>query len=149
MAENVLFRKFTAKDYISFAEETASWIKTTGKKGRTGKLWNQSPDSKENFEDYPMLTPKSLYGGSAGVGLFYLRLYQVTKKNEYLEEAKQAAEEIISTDEGLAFYERTLKLGVTADKLVHVKNMPGWIAGFYNGPAGHAYFILIFSLLLI
>ena len=142
MAENVLFRKYTAEDYVSFAEETASWIKTTGKKGRTGKLWNQSPDSKENFEDYPMLTPKSLYGGSAGVGLFYLRLYQVTKKNEYLEEAKQAAEEIISTDEGLAFYERTLKLGATADKLVHVKNMPGWIAGFYNGPAGHAYFIL-------
>ncbi len=142
MSENVLFKKYTAKDYVDFAEQTARWIKTTEKLGKFGKLWNQSPDSKENYDDYPMLTPKSLYGGSAGVGFFYLRLYQVTKKAEYLEEAKKAAEEIIATDEGVAFYERTLSLGVTEDKLVHVKNMPGWIAGFNNGPTGQAYFIL-------
>ena len=97
MSENILFKNYTSQDYVKFAEQTANWIKTTGKIGRTGKLWLQSPDSKENFDDYPMLTPKSIYGGSAGVALFYLRLYQVTKNIEYLDEAKSAAKEIIST----------------------------------------------------
>ena len=142
MAENILFKKYTADDYVKIAEQSANWIKTTGIKGRFGKLWNQAPDSHENYDDYPMLTPKSLYGGSAGVGLYYLRLYQVTKKEEYLEEAKTAARELIETDEGIDFYKRTLKLGATEDKLVHVKNMPGWIAGFNNGPTGQAYFVL-------
>lgn len=97
MSENILFKEYTEQDYLKFAEQTANWIKTTGKASKFGKLWSQSPDSKENFDDYPMLTPKSIYGGSAGVGLFYLRLYQVTKKAEYLDEAKAAAEEIIET----------------------------------------------------
>ena len=91
MAENTLFKEYNSADYVKFAEQTASWIKTTGSLGKYGRLWNQSPDSEEDFTDYPMLTPKSLYGGSAGVGLFYLRLYQATKKTEYLEEAKSAS----------------------------------------------------------
>lgn len=142
MSENILFKEYTDQDYLKFAEQTANWIKTTGKASKFGKLWSQSPDSKENFDDYPMLTPKSIYGGSAGIGLFYLRLYQVSKKTEYLDEAKAAAEEIIETYEGKAFYEQALSHGVTEDKLVHVKNMPGWIAGFSNGPTGQAYFVL-------
>lgn len=142
MSENILFKNYTSHDYVKFAEQTANWIKTTGKNGKSGKLWLQSPDSKENFDDYPMLTPKSLYGGSAGVGLFYLRLYQVTKNPEYLKEAESAAKEIISTYEGKAFYENALSHGTTEDKLVHVKNMPGWIAGFNNGPTGQAYLTL-------
>lgn len=143
MAENVLFKEYTPDDYVTFAEQTASWIKTTKKLGTFGSRWNQSPDSKEDFTDYPMLTPKSLYGGSAGVGLFYLRLYQATKKEEYLEESKSAAKEIIETDEGAAFYERTLNAKASgASKLVHVKNMPGWAAGYYNGPTGSAYLVL-------
>ena len=142
MAENTLFKEYNSADYVKFAEQTASWIKTTGSLGKYGRLWNQSPDSKEDFTDYPMLTPKSLYGGSAGVGLFYLRLYQATKKTEYLEETKSAAKEIIESDEGAAFYERTLNAKASGSKLVHVKNMPGWAAGYYNGPTGSAYLVL-------
>lgn len=139
MAENILFKDYDATDYIRFAEETASWIETTRLNGESGRLWEQSPDSTEDFSDYPMLTPKSLYGGSAGIGLFYLRLYQVTKKKEYLEEAKLAAKEIIETDEGEAFYERIFKPRSSGEsKLVHVKNMPGWAAGWGNGPIGQA-----------
>lgn len=140
---NYLFKAYQAKDYIKIAEETARWIKTTEKITPYGKRWNQSPDSAEDFSDYPMLTEKALYGGSAGVGLFYLRLYQATGKEEYLSEAKAAAEDIIATDEGSAFYENTLKNAKgTKDKLVHVKNMPGWIIGYYNGPTGSAYLVL-------
>ena len=142
MSENLLFKEPTASDFVEYAQQTASWIKTTGQISKFGKTWNQSPDSKEDFTDYPMLTPKSLYGGSAGVGLFYLRLYQATKNEEYLEEAKSAAKEIIETDEGVSFYERTLNSKASGSKLVHVKNMPGWAAGYYNGPTGGGYFII-------
>ena len=139
MSQNYLFKPYKSEDYIRIAEEAAKWIKTTEKETENGKIWIQSPDSDEDFSDYPMLTEKALYGGSAGIGLFYLRLYQVTKKKEYLEEAIKAADNIIATDEGVAFYERTLNDNREADKLVHVKNMPGWKIGYYNGPTGSAY----------
>ena len=140
---NYLFKTYQADDYIAIAEETAKWIKTTEKITPYGKRWIQSPDSEEDFSDYPMLTEKALYGGSAGVGLFYLRLYQVTKKEEYLLEARAAADDIIATDEGTAFYENALNNPkAVQDKLVHVKNMPGWITGYYNGPTGSAYLVL-------
>ena len=140
---NYLFKTYQADDYIVIAEETAKWIKTTEKITPYGKRWIQSPDPEEDFSDYPMLTEKALYGGSAGVGLFYLRLYQVTKKEEYLLEARAAADDIIATDEGTAFYENALNNPkAVQDKLVHVKNMPGWITGYYNGPTGSAYLVL-------
>lgn len=139
MAGNYLFKTYLAEDYIDIAKETARWIKTTEINTPNGKKWNQSPDSEEDFSDYPMLTEKALYGGSAGIGLFYLRLYQATKEEEYLEEAKQAADYIIATDEGTEYYEKTLNNNKPADKLVHVKNMPGWKIGYYNGPTGSAY----------
>lgn len=143
MAGNYLFKEYEAEDYIAIAEETARWIKTTEKVTPFGKRWEQSPDSAEDFSDYPMLTEKALYGGSAGIGLFYLRLYQVTGKEEYLLEAKAAAADIIATDEGKAFYENALEhTKGTVDKLVHVKNMPGWKIGYYNGPTGSAYLVL-------
>lgn len=139
MARNYLFKIYNADNYVEFAEETAKWIDAAKIQTTSGIRWEQSPDSDEDFSDYPMLTEKALYGGSAGVGLFYLRLYQVTGKEEYLESARKAAEHIIATDEGIDFYERTLNDNKKADKLVHVKNMPGWKIGYYNGPTGHAY----------
>lgn len=139
MAQNYLFKPYKSDDYIRIAEEAADWIKSTEKLTEAGKIWEQSPDSDEDFSDYPMLTEKALYGGSAGIGLFYLRLYQATKNEEYLEEAIKAADHIITTDEGIDFYKRTLSDNAVVDKLVHVKNMPGWKIGYYNGPTGQAY----------
>lgn len=142
MERNILFKRYQVEDYINIAEETAKWIKTTEKKTEFGKRWIQSPDSQEDFSEYPMLTEKALYGGSAGIGLFYVRLYQVTGKEEYLQEAKDAIADIIATDEGTAFYEKAYNAKGVEDKLVHVKNMPGWIAGYYNGPVGGGYLAL-------
>lgn len=139
MANNYLFKPYKSDDYIRIAKETAEWIKSTEIKTEKGKKWDQSPDSDEDFSDYPMLTEKALYGGSAGVGLFFLRLYQATGESKYLDEAKEAAEDIIAKDEGTLFYKRTLDDNSVTDKLVHVKNMPGWKIGYYNGPTGQAY----------
>lgn len=140
MAQNILFKAYNADDYVKIAEQAAKWVKTTEILTENGKRWMQSPDSTEDFSDYPMLTEKALYGGSAGIGLFYLRLYQATGKEEYLAEAEAAADEIIATDEGTEYYEKILnRKHAEADKLVHVKNMPGWAIGYYNGPTGSAY----------
>ena len=142
MAKNILFKHYDAEDYIEIAKQTERWIQTTEIAKADGIVWQQSPDSTEDFSDYPMLTEKALYGGSAGVGLFYLRLYQVTGEDTYLKKAEAAADHIIATDEGVEFYHKALNHGAVADKLVHVKNMPGWIIGYYNGPTGVGYFIL-------
>lgn len=143
MRENYLFRTYSSKDYVKIAEEAAKWIEGNEVDTENGKYWIQSPDSTEDFSDYPMLTPKSLYGGGAGIGLFFLRLYQATGKITYLENAKAAAGHIIATDEGEDFYNRILNNeNKEEDKLIHVKNMPGWKIGYYNGPAGGAYLAL-------
>lgn len=142
MAQNYLFKEKTAADFIGIAEETARWIKTTEIVTPNGKLWKQSPDSAEDFSDYPLMTSKALYGGSPGVGLFYLRLFQATKKAEYLEEARAVATELIATDEGTKFYVDTLeRMRNNRDALIHVKNTPGWAIGLYNGPAGSFYLV--------
>ena len=125
---------------MKIAEQAAKWIKTTELPAPGGKVWEQSPDSDEDFSDYPMLTPTALYGGSAGIGLFYLRLYQATGKEAYLEEARAAAGHLMTLDVGEGFYQKILgRKKERKDKLVHVKNMPGWEIGFYNGPTGWAY----------
>ncbi len=140
MSTSYLFKPYKADDYIKFAEQTAIWIKENEKIEGQGKIWEQSPDSDEDFTNYPMLTEKSLYGGSAGVGLYYLKLYQVTKKEEYLIEATAALDHIIATYEGADFYAKNLvPPDKDEDKLVHVKNMPGWSIGYYNGPTGGGY----------
>ncbi len=143
MSANYLFKPYKASDYINFAEETAKWIKENENVTDNGKRWIQSPDSDEDFTNYPMLTEKCLYGGSAGVGLFYLKLFQLTKKEEYLNDAKAALDDIIATHEGTEFYEKNLTPPEEGtDKLVHVKNMPGWSIGIFNGPTGYGYFSL-------
>ena len=88
MSQNVLFKERTALDFIEYAEEAAAWIKTAQKKGSFGLVWSQSPDSSENFSDYPMLTQKSLYGGSAGVGLFYQGFTRLQKRASTLKKQK-------------------------------------------------------------
>lgn len=143
MAENYLFKQYGTEDYVRIAEEAARWIKGTEKITPHGKVWKQNPDSDDDLSDYPYLTDRAMYGGSAGIGLFYLRLYQVTKKVEYLDEAKAAASDIMANYEGRDFYINTLKnASGYHDKRVHVKNMPGWIIGHHNGPVGGGYLAL-------
>ena len=48
-----------------------------------------------------MLTEKSLYGGAAGIGLFFLRLYQATNEAEYWRVLKQGLPDLLLLDLGL------------------------------------------------
>ena len=142
MRINQIFKIYDADDYVRTAEEAAAWIKTTEEITPYGKRWKPCPDSDEDFSDFPLLTPKALYGGSAGVALFYLRLWQVTGCAGYFSEAEAAASDIIATYEGRDFYTDVLEQRyATGGRPVNIKKkyMPGWFISFGNGPTGGAY----------
>lgn len=109
--------------------ETAEWIKQYEIPTEYGKIWRKTPEHETDAEDSPLVSSKSLYGGSAGIGFFYLRLYLATQEEKWLEEAKSAANHILATYEGKSLYGRqdegTLK---------------GIGTGVFNGAAGQAYF---------
>lgn len=52
-----------------------------------------------------------MYDGSAGIGIFLIRLYEATSDERWLkeaEEAEEAAAHIIATQVGLEWYQHTL-----------------------------------------
>ena len=132
-----IFHKNTAEDYLRAAIETANWIDTLAVKTEHGRIWKALPEGQDGYrEDVPMFTSKSMYDGSAGIGIFLIRLYEATSDERWLKEAKEAAAHIIATQVGPEWYEHTLHSEVKG-----IIPVPGWAAGAYNGPVGEAYFL--------
>lgn len=132
-----IFHKNTAEDYLQAAIETANWIDTLAVKTEHGRIWKALPEGQDGYrEDVPMFTSKSMYDGSAGIGIFLIRLYEATSDERWLKEAEEAAAHIIATQVGLEWYEHTLHSEVKG-----IIPVPGWAAGAYNGPVGEAYFL--------
>ena len=132
-----IFHKNTAEDYLRAAIETANWIDTLAVKTEHGRIWKALPEGQEGYrEDVPMFTSKSMYDGSAGIGIFLIRLYEATSDERWLKEAEEAAAHIIATQVGPEWYEHTLHSEVKG-----IIPVPGWAAGSYNGPVGEAYFL--------
>lgn len=90
MASNILFKHYQIDDYIEIAEETAGWLKSVERKTEHGKRWIQSPDSTEDFSDYPMLTEKALYGGSARYRTVLLKIISGNKKRGIFNRSKRS-----------------------------------------------------------
>ena len=102
-----------------------------------GRSWKALPEGQEGYrEDVPMFTSKSMYDGSAGIGIFLIRLYEATSDERWLKEAEEAAAHIIATQVGPEWYQHTLHSEVKG-----IIPVPGWAAGSYNGPVGEAYFL--------
>ena len=132
-----IFHKNTAEDYLQAAIETANWIDTLAVKTEHGRIWKALPEGQDGYrEDVPMFTSKSMYDGSAGIGIFLIRLYEATSDARWLKEAEEAAAHIIATQVGPEWYEHTLHSEVKG-----IIPVPGWAAGAYNGPVGEAYFL--------
>ena len=132
-----IFHKNTAEDYLQAAIETANWIDTLAVKTEHGRIWKALPEGQDGYrEDVPMFTSKSMYDGSAGIGIFLIRLYEATSDERWLKEAEEAAAHIIATQVGPEWYEHTLHSEVKG-----IIPVPGWAAGAYNGPIGEAYFL--------
>ena len=132
-----IFHKNTAEDYLQAAIETANWIDTLAVKTEHGRIWKALPEGQDGYrEDVPMFTSKSMYDGSAGIGIFLIRFYEATSDARWLKEAEEAAAHIIATQVGPEWYEHTLHSEVKG-----IIPVPGWAAGAYNGPVGEAYFL--------
>lgn len=132
-----LFNQIDQEEYLKKAIETADWIETLSVEEGTGKYWSRSPKIKDDeLTDYPYYSTKGLYSGSAGVGEFLLRLYEVTRDNKYLDEAKKAAEYILATKRGREAYDF-----YRDNKGEGLASFSGWGFGIYNGPAGEGFFI--------
>lgn len=132
-----VFRTLTDEDYLNSAIETANWLKTLEIKTEHGKIWKNFPDEQNGFgRDIMLFGPTNIYSGSAGIGIFFLRLYEATKDEKYLEEAKEAANHIISIETSAKWYEDTLNSDIGG-----VIPVPGWAIGYSNGPMGQALFL--------
>lgn len=132
-----IFQKNTAEDYLKAAIDTAEWIDTLAIKTEYGRIWQALPEGQDGYrEDVPLFTPKSMYDGSAGIGIFFIRLYEAIGDTRWLTEAEEAAAHIIATKVGVEWYQTTLHSEVKG-----IIPVPGWAAGPYNGPVGEAYFL--------
>ena len=133
----LIFKRNTAEDYLQAAIDTAEWIDTLAIKTEHGRIWKALPDGQDGYgADVPLFTSKSMYDGSAGIGIFFIRLYEATGDSRWLTEAEEAAAHIIATQVDAKWYDETLNSEVKG-----IIPVPGWDAGPYNGPVGEAYFL--------
>lgn len=132
-----IFSSYSDENYLQGAVETAEWIRSLEIPTEHGKIWAGYPEGQNGFgTDVMLFGPTCLYGGSAGIGLFFLRLYEATGDKQYLQEAISAADHIISIDSGPEWYEKTLHSDIGG-----VIPVPGWAIGYSNGPIGQAIFV--------
>ena len=82
-----IFEEQTPDKYIGIAEDVAKWLKRYEVKKAKGKSWKISSGegSSDGDELAGKLTDRTIYSGAAGIGYFYIQLYEVTGKKEYLE----------------------------------------------------------------
>lgn len=94
-----VFNPTSEEDYLTGAVETAKWIKKHEINDENGRHWavncqeGKSPDLVEST----YLSNRTLYSGAAGIGFFFVQLYEVTGEEQYLDEAKAGLSFLINT----------------------------------------------------
>lgn len=132
-----IFRENSAEDYLQAAIEVGNWIETLAVQTNSGKIWKTNPGAADGFGDSGSLFgAKSLYAGSAGIGLFFTRLYEATGDSKWLAVADDAAEHILATEVGADWYAETINSAPTG-----VFKITGWSTGIFSGPLGEALFL--------
>ena len=89
----LLFKKNSAEDYLKTAQNVAAWLKKYEVKKPAGKSWEirSGAGSDEGDDLASKMTDRSIYSGAAGIGFFYIQLYEATDDKQYLDEAVEAA----------------------------------------------------------
>lgn len=131
-----LFRVYDSEDYLETAIQASNWISQYEIKEKDGKHWNESPIENGSASIEGLSLNTSFYTGAAGVGFFYLRLYQITKEERFLLNAKEAAAFIISQTKGIDFYE-DIREQIKNDK----SSLAGMFLGYKTGPVGDALYL--------
>lgn len=95
----LLFKKNSAEDYLKTAQNVAAWLKKYEVKKPVGKSWEirSGAGSDEGDDLASKMTDRSIYSGAAGIGFFYIQLYEATDDKQYLDEAVEAAEYLLGT----------------------------------------------------
>lgn len=120
------FEKLSNQQILNTVIESADWIEHFSHIDKDQEHWDVWPHH-ELEEDALLLKDTSLYGGAAGISLFYLRLYEATKKKGFLEKAEHGINYCISQYQGKACFESKQPY------------LTGAFIGFFHGAAGGAY----------
>ena len=128
---------YRAEDYLNAALQIYDWIENNRRDGEDGVYYRVNPGAPIEFTEHAVHGKYGLYSGSAGIGLYLLRLFETTGDSTCLQEAEQVAEELIRHTPGSEFYEEKLKTAMQSELKV-----TGWHTGVYTGPAGAGIFAL-------
>ena len=134
--QNLDFSASKNGNYLEAVLQIVKYLKTNEVVTPHGKYWKASPEPGNEYKGDLMITPKGLYAGSAGIGQFFLQLYDVTQDEVYLQEAKDAAEYILNTYEGKQFFDNVLNGNDGG-----IWPVKGWGTSVYASPAGQAIFV--------
>ena len=118
-------------DYLTAGLEVYSWLSEHRIDGNNGVYYETNPGSIIDYSDHPVHGKYGLYSGSAGIGIYLLRLYEVTGDEKYLNEVKSILDELIANVEGADFYTEKLKSAPES-----ILKVTGWHTGIYAGPSG-------------
>lgn len=87
-----LYKGYKEEDYLNAAIKTAEWISKHEVKAKAGKYWKvSSSEGRYDELEQSFLGNRSLYSGAAGVGYFFLQLYEATRDEKWLQNAIDAA----------------------------------------------------------
>ena len=113
----------TDDDYLNIVMQTASWLADHEHHTEEGIFWDVIAD-KTNSQDAVLTSEVSLYGGNAGISLFFLRLYESTGDKDHLNRAI----------DGIRYAYRHIRESDYRDSAAGT--LKGIAGGLYNGPAG-------------
>lgn len=119
------------EDYLEAALSIYNWIHSNKVEGKDGLYFKVNPGYEEDYSTRAVHGKYGLYSGSAGIGIFFVRLYEITEDKKYLDHAVSVLEELIENVPGKEFYEHKLKTALQSDLKV-----TGWHTGIYSGPSG-------------
>lgn len=93
------FKRNTEEDYLDSVFDITKWINSFSVKKSKGKAWKLSSGegSSEGDQLAVKLNDRTIYSGAAGIGYFYVQLYEITGDKKYLAEAILAGEYLIDT----------------------------------------------------
>lgn len=128
------------QDYLNASLEVYKWLEENKIEGNAGVYYKTNPGGLVDYEAHPVHGRYGLYSGSAGIGVYLLRLYEVTGEAKYLEEAASIVEELIANVAGKEFYENKLITARNSDLKI-----TGWHTGIYAGPLGAGVLALLLN----
>lgn len=134
--QDLPFKKNSDEDYLEAVFQIVKYLRHNEVVTSQGKYWRPSPEPGNDYDGDLMINRKGIYAGSAGIGQFFLQLYDLTGDEQYLQEARDAAEYILNTYEGVEFFRNILEGDAGG-----VWPVKGWGISVYVAPAGQAIFL--------